>query len=242
MIHNYSLMISGIVPRPIGLASTVSAEGKANLAPFSYFQIVDHDPPVFMLSFSGRNGASKDTLRNLRETGEAVLNTVSENMIQAVNATSVDAPHGVSEWALSGLTKALSTTVKPARVKDSVFSIETRLLKIVDFDTSQPSVNSHGCLALLEATRFWVREDAIDEQKRHIDLEKLRPVGQLGGIAYSRMTDTFELPRSSWDRATRETPELVKLRNDESSISTIHGNQIQGSQIHLKQKISERQT
>lgn len=135
MVHNYSLMISGIAPRPIialrpiGLTSTVSAEGKANLAPFSYFQIVDHDPPVFMLAFSGRSGATKDTLRNLRETGEAVLNTVSENMIEAVNATSVDAPHGVSEWALSGLTKASSTTVRPARVKEAVFSIETKLLK-----------------------------------------------------------------------------------------------------------------
>ncbi|KAI4754028.1 hypothetical protein E4T52_12910 [Aureobasidium sp. EXF-3400] len=216
MAKNYTLLISGIAPRPIGLTSTISAEGKPNLAPFSYFQIVDHDPPVFMLAFSGRSGVSKDTLRNLRETGEAVLNTVSENMIEAVNATSVDAPHGVSEWVLSGLTKVPSTTVKPARVKEAVFSIETKLLKIVDFDASEPSQNSHGCLALLEATRFWVREDAIDEQKRHIDLEKLRPVGQLGGIAYSRVTDTFELPRSSWDRATKETPELVKLRDDES--------------------------
>lgn len=226
MVHNYSLMISGIAPRPIGLTSTVSAERKANLAPFSYFQIVDHDPPVFMLAFSGRSGATKDTLRNLRETGEAVLNTVSEDMIEAVNATSVDAPHGVSEWALSGLTKASSTTVKPARVKEAVFSIETKLLKIVDFETSQPSVNSHGCLALLEATRFWVREDAIDKQRKHIDIEKLRPVGQLGGIVYSRMTDTFELPRSSWDRATKATPELLELRDEESPLSTMHENQI----------------
>lgn len=219
MIHNYSLMISGIAPRPIGLASTVSADGTANLAPFSYFQIVDHDPPVFMLAFSGRTGASKDTLRNLRETGEAVLNTVSENMIQAVNATSIDAPHGFSEWPLSGLTKAPSTTVEPARVEEAVFSIETKLLKIVDFDTSNPSLNSHGCLALLEATRFWVREDAIDKQRKHIDLERLRPVGQLGGIAYARITDTFDLPRTNWARATRETPELMRLRDDESPLS-----------------------
>lgn len=136
MAHNYSLMISGIVPRPIGLTSTISAEGKANLAPLSYFQIVDHDPPVFMLAFSGRGGALKDTLRNLRETGEVVLNTVSENMIEAVNATSVDAPPDVSKWVLSGLTKGPSTTFKPARVMEAVFSIETKLLRFVDFDTS----------------------------------------------------------------------------------------------------------
>ncbi|KAG9857899.1 hypothetical protein KCU98_g724, partial [Aureobasidium melanogenum] len=154
MANNYTLLVSGNTPRPIGFTSTTSAEGKPNLAPFSHFQIVDHDPPVFMLAFSGRSGVSKDTLRNPRETGEAVLNGVSENMIEAVNATSVDAPHGVSEWALSDSTKAPSTTVKPARVKEAVFSIETKLLKIVDSDASQPSVDSHGCLVLLEATRF----------------------------------------------------------------------------------------
>ncbi|CAD0100442.1 unnamed protein product [Aureobasidium mustum] len=209
-------MISGIAPRPIGLKSTISAQEKANLAPFSYFQIVDHDPPVFMLAFSGREGALKDTLQNLRDTGEAVLNTVSENMIEAVNATSIDAPPDASERLLSGLTKAPSTTLKPARVMEAVFSIETKLLQLVGLDTSKPRVGSHGCLALLEATRFWVRDDAINEQRKHIDLEKLRPVGQLGGVAYARITDPFDLPRTSWARATKETPELMDLRDAES--------------------------
>ncbi|KAK6001645.1 hypothetical protein QM012_002135 [Aureobasidium pullulans] len=218
MVHNYSLMISGIAPRPIGLTSTISADGKANLAPFSYFQIVDHDPPVFMLAFSGRNGAPKDTLLNLRETGEAVLNTVPEDMIEAVNAISVEAPHDLSEWALSGLTKAPSTTIKPAHVKKAVFSIETKLLKIIEYDTSKPGGRPHECLAPLEATRFWVREDAIDEQRKHIELKKLRPVGQLGGIAYARITDTFDLPRTNWARATKETPELIELGNEMTEV------------------------
>ncbi|KAI5196062.1 hypothetical protein E4T39_07955 [Aureobasidium subglaciale] len=205
MFHNYTLLVSGIAPRPIGLVSTVSAEGKLNLAPFSYFQVVDHDPPVFVIGFSGRAGRPKDTLRNLEETEECVLNIVSEDMIEAVNATSVDAPYGVSEWKVSGLTKADSTTVKPPRVKESVMSIEGRLTEIVNYKTSRPSVGPHGSLAIIEATRFWVQENAIDEKRSQVDLEVLRPIGQLGGVSYARMTETFELPRTNWATAVEKS-------------------------------------
>lgn len=202
MLHNYTLLISGIAPRPIGLLSTASKTGAENLAPFSYFQLVDHDPPVFVVGFSGRAARPKDTLRNLAETGECTINTVSEHMVEAVNAASLDAPHGVSEWAVAGLHRAPSATVRPARVRESVFSIEGRVLKIVDYEASRPSVASHGRLALIEATRFWVRGDAVDEKGSEIDLEVLRPVGQLGGASYARVTETFELPRTNWKTAT----------------------------------------
>lgn len=213
MFHNYSLLISGILPRPIGFISTLSSNGKANLAPFSYFQVVDHDPPVFVIGFSGREGRPKDTLRNLEETGECVLNVVSENMIEAVNATSLDVPYGVSEWDISGLTKAGSETVKPARVMESVFSIEGKVIDFVEYKTSRKPVGGgHGKLAIVEGTRFWVREDAVDEEGKNVDLEKLRPVGQLGGVSYARITDTFELPRSSWRREMEKPEEAAKLK------------------------------
>ena len=102
MVSNYQLLISGIAPRPIGFLSTVSGDGDGkatkNLAPFSYFQVIDHVPPMFIVGFSSRPERVKDTFRNLKETGEVVINTVSENMIEAVNASSIDAPYGVSEW------------------------------------------------------------------------------------------------------------------------------------------------
>lgn len=212
MFHNFSLLVSGIVPRPIGFTSTVSVEGKENLAPFSYFQCVDHDPPVFVIGFSGRADRPKDTQRNLEETGECVLNVVSEHMIEAVNATSLDPPHGVSEWDISGLHRAASTTVKPARVKEAVFAIEGKLVQMVGYQTSSKPAGPHGKLAIVEGTRFWAREDALDEERRKIDLEVLRPVAQLGGIAYSRVTDTFELARSNWVKATaKDAEELAKL-------------------------------
>lgn len=198
MVNNYRLLVSGIAPRPIGFLSTVSGDGKTkNLSPFSYFQVVDHDPPMFVVGFSSRPDRVKDTYRNLKETGECVINTVSENMIEAVNATSIDAPYGVSEWDISGLHEAPASTVRPSRVQESVFSVEGKVIDIKEFEHGQQGM-SIASLVLVKATRFWVREDATNTDISHIDIEKLRPIAQLGGISYGRITSTFELPRKRW--------------------------------------------
>ncbi|KAI2848248.1 hypothetical protein CBS63078_405 [Aspergillus niger] len=211
MVNNYRLLVSGIAPRPIGFISTVSGDGKTeNLAPFSYFQVVDHDPPMFIVGFSSRPGAVKDTYRNLKETGECVINTVSEGMVEAVNATSIDAPYGVSEWEVSGLGKAPSSTVKAARVKESVFSVEGKVVDIKEFEAHKPGMSSPA-VVLIQATRFWVQEGAADEEFSHIDLEKLRPVAQLGGVSYGRITSTFERPRKKWDDEVGKSEFLAGL-------------------------------
>lgn len=217
MIQNYKLLISG-VPRPISFISTVSSEGTRNLSPFSYFQVVDHDPPIFVVGFSARASRPKDTRTNLEQTGECVINIVSEHMIEGVNATSLDLPFGVSEWELSGFQGAPSSTVKAERVKDAIFSIEGRLLemKSLDYDglhakQGKPS----GALAIIQATRFWVREDAINEDGSEISLEVLRPLTQLGGISYGRINETFELPRPRLDEELRdESKGLQRLLPD----------------------------
>ncbi|KAL4798765.1 hypothetical protein BDV19DRAFT_376644 [Aspergillus venezuelensis] len=210
-ISNYRLLISGIAPRPIGFVSTVSKDNKSeNLAPFSYFQVIDHDPPMFILGFSSRPGREKDTLRNLKETGECVINTVSENMIEAVNASSIDAPYGVSEWDVSGLTKAASSTVIPARVAESVFSIEGKVLEIKDFQPHSEGM-SVGGVVLIKASRFWVREGVADKELSQIELEKLRPIAQVGGIGYGRITEVFERPRTRWVDETGKSEKLQQL-------------------------------
>jgi flavin reductase (DIM6/NTAB) family NADH-FMN oxidoreductase RutF len=196
MIANYKTLVSGI-PRPISFVSTKSKEGKRNIAPFSYFQVVDHDPPTFVIGFTARGDRPKDTRKNLEDTGECVINIVSDHMIEAVNATSLDIPYESSEWELSGLYPSPSTTVKPERVKEAVFSIEGKLLemKSLDYHGHGKSGKPTGALAIIEATRFWVREDAISDTKDEIDLEVLRPLVQLGGIQYGRIREVFELPR-----------------------------------------------
>ncbi|TVY82919.1 Uncharacterized protein LSUE1_G002263 [Lachnellula suecica] len=197
MIANYKLLVSG-VPRPISFVSTISKDGIRNLAPFSYFQVVDHDPPIFVIGFSGRADRPKDTMRNLVETGECVINVVSEHMIEAVNATSLDIPYEKSEWDLSGLEPAPSTTVKADRVQEAVFSIEGKLLEMKDLDYGHAKLGKpFGSLAIIQATRFWVRGDALGENGDEIDISVMRPLVQLGGIQYGRVRETFELPRPS---------------------------------------------
>lgn len=211
-VQNYRLLISGVAPRPVGFLSTVSGDGKTkNLSPFSYFQVIDHDPPMFIVGFSSRPGRVKDTYRNLKETGECVINTVSENMIEAVNASSIDAPYGVSEWDVSGLHEAPTTTVKASRVQESVFSVEGKVVDVKEFeDHVQPGM-SIASLVLIKATRFWVQEDAVNAEGSHIDLEKLRPLGQLGGMSYGRVSSTFELPRKRWQDDQPNNELLTRL-------------------------------
>lgn len=207
-ISNYKLLISAI-PRPISYVSTISASGETNLAPFSYFQVVDHDPPIFVIGFSARQDRVKDTRRNLMESGECVISVVSEHMIEAVNGSSLELSREVSEWGLSGFESAPSSTVKPRRVKDAIFSVEGKLLEMKELDYGKSPGTPHGALAIIKGTRFWVRDDAINEKRDFVDLDKLRPLLQLGGISYGRINSTFELPRPGLE---------AELKNEEKGL------------------------
>ena len=193
---NYKLLISGIIPRPIGFLSTRSKDGSStNLAPFSYTQVINHDPPIFIVGFSGGLDNAKDSLRNLIESNECVINIVSEHFVEAMNSTSINADYGTSEWVLSGLTPADCREVKCSRVKESVFSIEGKLVETREFESRATPGKKTGVLAIIEGIRFWVREDAINEDRSLIDPEILRPVARLGGITYARVTNGFEITR-----------------------------------------------
>ncbi|KAJ5614695.1 hypothetical protein N7528_008349 [Penicillium herquei] len=195
---NYKLLISGMVPRPIALVSTQSADGKTtNLAPFSYSQVVNHDPPTFIVGFAGGLGNAKDTLRNLQETGECVINIISEHFVEAANSTSINTPYGVSEWKTSGLTPAPTAVVKPARVKESIVAIEAKLVDTKEFESRTTPGKKTGAMIIVEGVRFWVREDAINEERSVVDLSVLKPISRLGGISYGRTIESFEIPRPS---------------------------------------------
>ncbi|KAF2683748.1 hypothetical protein K458DRAFT_418734 [Lentithecium fluviatile CBS 122367] len=169
-VHNYKLLISGIVPRPIGFVSTISKDGKStNLAPFSYFSLISHDPPLFTLGFSGGMDRPKDSLSNLVSTKECVLNIISEEFIEAANFCSINAPLGTSEWSFGGLHPAKSKVVRPDRVQEAVFSIETQLVETREWESKVTPGKKTGVLAIVEGVRFWVREDAIDEEGVLID-------------------------------------------------------------------------
>ncbi|KAJ5901545.1 FMN-binding split barrel-related protein [Penicillium taxi] len=192
---NYKLLISGMVPRPIALISTKSTDGKTtNLAPFSYAQLINHDPPLFVVGIVASLEKPKDTLKNLHETQECVINIISEHFLEAANSTSINTPYGTSEWDVSGLHQAPTSVVNPARVKESILAIEGKLVEIKEFE-SKSTGKKTSAMAIIEGVRFWVREDAIDEAQTVIDLNILKPVSRLGGITYGRTTDVIELPR-----------------------------------------------
>lgn len=202
---NYKLLISGIVPRPIGFLSTRSKDGSStNLAPFSYTQMFNHDPPIFGVGFSGGMDNAKDSLKNLLETGEVVINMVGDHYLEAMNSTAIDLPYGQSEWATSGLTPGETKVVAPSRVKEAIFSIEGKLLNTQEFESRTEPGKKTGVLAVIEGVHFWVREDAINKDRNLIDPAVLRPIARLGGITYARVTDGVEILR----------PVLKKERED----------------------------
>ncbi|KAK3369207.1 hypothetical protein B0T24DRAFT_681240 [Lasiosphaeria ovina] len=201
---NYKLLISAIVPRPIAFLSTRSADGlTTNLAPFSYFQLVAHDPPMFVIGFASalEAGRAKDSVRNLLEQGECVINIISEFFIEAANSTSINAPYGVSEWDVSGLNPVYDCeTVTCARVREAIFSIEGKVESLREFESRATPGRKNATMATIEGTHFWAREDAINDERNIVDPRVLRPISRLGGITYGRLTEAFELQRPDFEK------------------------------------------
>lgn len=185
-------MIGSILPRPIGWISSVGEEGRANLAPFSFFNAVCPNPPtlVFCPNIRGTDGGQKDTLRNVRATREFVANIVTEEVAGAMNITATEFPAEVDEFQLAGLTPQPSAVVRPPRVAESPVHYECRLVDIIDFG-DQPG---GGSLVIGRVVHLHVREDVLLGVDK-IDLARLKPVGRLAGSGYCRVTDLFEMVR-----------------------------------------------
>ncbi|RFU34149.1 hypothetical protein B7463_g2149, partial [Scytalidium lignicola] len=175
-------------------------EGRSslNLAPFSYTQLINDDPPLFVIGFASPLAKAKDSLKNLVESGECVINLVSEHFVDAANSTSINAPYGQSEWEISGLTPVPCSTVQAPRVKEAIFAIEGKLLNTQEFDSRAIPGTKSGTMAIIEGVKFWVRGDAINEERNLIDPAVLKPVSRLGGISYGRTTMAYEMLRPVW--------------------------------------------
>jgi flavin reductase (DIM6/NTAB) family NADH-FMN oxidoreductase RutF len=190
----YGYMVGSIVPRPIAFVSTVNKEGRRNLAPFSFFNIVSVDPPVVGFSVLIRgDGEKKDTLRNIEETGEFVLNIVSESLVEGLNKSAAEVDAEVDEFELSGLTPVPADLVAPPRVKEAKVHIECRLRDIIRFGEALFA----GNLILGDILLIDVDDSVITETQgmKLIDPLKLQSLGRMAGAAYARTTDLFDLER-----------------------------------------------
>lgn len=133
------------------------------------------------------------------DTRECTINIISEHFLEAANATAINAPYGVSEWSLTGLTQAPCTSVSCPRVKEAVFSIEATLVETKQFESRVTPGKKTAVLSIVEGVNFWVREDAINEERNMIDFKVLRPISRLGGISYGRTVEGYELPRLKFE-------------------------------------------
>lgn len=187
----YKLMAALIVPRPIGFTSTIGPDGVLNLAPFSFFMMLTPSPPHVALSIGASNGAEKDTLRNIRESGEYVINIVNRSIGQQMAHTAIDFDPGVDEFDVSGLTPAPSELVKPPRVLESPASFECQMRSITPVGGPPYGAN----LVIGEIVRMHIQDELLLENNR-IDMLKLDALGRLTGDSYCATTEQFELKRS----------------------------------------------
>jgi len=190
----YKLLVSTVVPRPIALATTVDRAGRVNAAPFSFFNAVSSTPPVVVLGISpGVNGGDgyKDTARNIRDTGQFVVNLVDEALAERMNICAVDFPNGIAELDMAELTPVPSAEIRPPRIAQSPVSFECRRIAGL-------SLGPRSVLEIGRVIHIHIRDDLVDPAKFYVATEKMRLIGRMHGRGwYARTRDLFLMDRLS---------------------------------------------
>ena len=182
---------SCVIPRPIGWISTVDADGRDNLAPFSQFQNVTFDPPIVMFSANqDTTGRRKDSVRNAEQTGEFVWNMATWALREAVNVTAEELPHGVDEFERAGLRKLPSRKVRPARVAGSPIQFECLYLNTLRFPGTPPMGSADVVFGRVVAIHI---DDEVIDAKGMIDVLKIQPIARMGYFDYTCVDNKFQM-------------------------------------------------
>ena len=186
----HRLYLSFVEPRPIAFVSTVDADGRRNLAPFSFYNMLSANPPVVVFSPAfNRHGQPKDTLRNIQATREFVIATVTEPIAEKMNICSTEFEHGICEFERSGLTPIAAKKIRPPLVKESPVNIECKLRQIVSLG-DQPGA---GQAVFGDVIAVHVDDAVLVPGDMTCDPLKLKAIARMGGPLYSRTTDLFAL-------------------------------------------------
>ncbi|MEQ8707236.1 MAG: flavin reductase family protein [Phaeodactylibacter sp.] len=180
-LHQY--LLGAIAPRPIAFASTVDEHGNHNLAPYSFFNCFSSNPPILVFSSNRRvsDNTTKDTLHNIMQTREVVINVVNYNIVRQMALTSVDYPSEVSEFKKAGLTPVPSDLVKPMRVEESPAQMECKVKEIIPLGEE----GGAGHLIICEVVRMHIQESVLDEDGK-INPHKIDLMGRMGRAFYVR--------------------------------------------------------
>lgn len=181
----YFLLNSLVVPRPIAWVSTRAADGTRNLAPHSYFTVAASDPPSLAFTSIG----DKDTVRNVRATGDFVVHVADHRLVERMNVTAADAPADVSEFELAGVTPVAASQVASAIVAEAPVAMECTLDRVVEV--------GNGRLVIGRVEAFHIAERLWDERGR-VDPARLDAVARMGGSTYATTRDRFELRRPTY--------------------------------------------
>ena len=184
----YQILASLVTPRPIALVTTISADGKVNAAPFSFFNLMGANPPICAFAPGDReDGTPKDTARNVRSGHEFVVNLVDEPIAEAMNQCAASLPFGENELLRAGLTSAPSSVVKPPRIAEAPASLEC-----VEWGTLQIGGNR----IVIGIKRVHVRDELFDMEKKRIHTERLLTIGRMASPHwYCKTSERFEMMR-----------------------------------------------
>lgn len=188
--ERYRLLTSLIVPRPIGWISTRDRSGRPNLAPYSFFAALSASPPLVGISIGSRRGEPKDTLSNIMATGAFCVNIVSEDLLEAMNATSAEVLPEVDEFGLAGLTPTDGSMVETPRVLEAPAALECVLFKVVDLGGGPNTLVIGEVKAVHLADSLETGPGTLAVRP-----ESLRPVGRLGGEQYTLLGEVRTVPR-----------------------------------------------
>ncbi|AZQ42984.1 flavin reductase family protein [Nonlabens ponticola] len=194
----YGILAGAVQPRPIAFASTVDKDGKVNLSPYSFYNVLSVNPPVLVFSplRRMRDNTTKDTLENARETGEIVINVVNYDLVQQMSLASTEYDTGVNEFIKSGLTARDSVSVKPPRVAESPVQFECNVIEIKEMGQQ----GGAGNLIFCEVQHVHVDDEILDENN-DIDPFKIDTVARMGGNWYCRSKDAmFEVAKPLRDK------------------------------------------
>lgn len=189
----YKLLTGTIIPRPIGWISTIDENGINNLAPFSYFNMVSSDPPCVMFSTRRDNNTNKDTLENILNNNQFVVNLVTLDIVEQMNATSASVTSNVDEFELANLTPINSLSIQPKRVKESKVHFECE--KMHHYFIKDAKGKETACVIIGQIKMIHIDDEILLENNR-INIDKYKPVARLAGSNYGTLGELFSIKRA----------------------------------------------
>jgi flavin reductase (DIM6/NTAB) family NADH-FMN oxidoreductase RutF len=189
----HGILLSAVAPRPIAFASTIDADGKPNLSPFSFFNVFSANPPILVFSPARRvsNNTTKHTLENVKQIKECVINVVNYDLVQQASLSSTEYPEGVNEFEKAGLTMVKSDLVKPFRVGESPVHFECKVNEVIGLGEN----GGAGNLVICEVVKVHITEEVLNADKT-INQDVLDLVARAGGSYYTRANKGFfEIPK-----------------------------------------------